>query len=467
MQRQLIKHVLGREDFGAEVTVAGWVRTRRDSKGGFSFVELNDGSSFSGLQVIADGGLANYESDVLQLTIGSAVRVTGELAESPGSGQRVEVKATEVVVFGFADPETYPLQKKRDLVRAAAGDRPSASPHQHARRRCSGAQRARLRHPPLLPGPRLPLPAHADDHGERRRGRRRDVPRHDARPRSAAAHRRRGRSTTARTSSARPTFLTVSGQLDAESYALAPRSGLHLRADVSRRELQHEAASRRVLDDRARDGLCRPRRQRGSRRGLCAVISCDTCSTPAARISSSSTSGWIETLLDTLTQVADTPFERITYTEAVDMLERADQDFEFPVALGRRSAVRTRALPHRDGHRKAHDRHGLPVRHSKPSTCAATTTGRRSRPWTCSSRRSARSSAAASARSVSTCWRQSMAAKGMDEEHYWWYLDLRRFGSAPHSGFGLGFERVVQFCTGMQNIRDVIPFPRTPRNADF
>ena len=113
MQRELIKHVLEREDFGATVTVAGWVRTRRDSKGGFSFVELTDGSTMIGLQVIADNELPNYEADVLSLTIGSSARITGTLTESPGKGLRVEIKATEVEPFGLADPEVYPLQKKR------------------------------------------------------------------------------------------------------------------------------------------------------------------------------------------------------------------------------------------------------------------------------------------------------------------------------------------------------------------
>ena len=113
MQRDLIKHVLRREDFGTTITVAGWVRTRRDSKGGFSFIELTDGSTMTGLQVIADNELPNYEHEVLSLTIGSSVRVAGTLTESPGKGQRVEIKATEVEPFGLADPESYPLQKKR------------------------------------------------------------------------------------------------------------------------------------------------------------------------------------------------------------------------------------------------------------------------------------------------------------------------------------------------------------------
>ena len=113
MQRELIKHVLRRTDYGATVTVAGWVRTRRDSKGGFSFIELNDGSAFDSIQIVADGDLPNYDRDIPRLHTGAAIAVTGELVESPGSGQRVEVKAAEIEVFGFADPESYPLQKKR------------------------------------------------------------------------------------------------------------------------------------------------------------------------------------------------------------------------------------------------------------------------------------------------------------------------------------------------------------------
>ena len=113
VKRTLIKHVLNSNAFGEPIKVAGWVRTRRDSKGGFSFVELNDGSSFSGVQVIVPGELENYESEVLLASIGSAIAVEGELVESPGKGQRVEVHATKVTVYGLADPDEYPLQKKR------------------------------------------------------------------------------------------------------------------------------------------------------------------------------------------------------------------------------------------------------------------------------------------------------------------------------------------------------------------
>ncbi len=166
MQRELIKHVLKREDFGATVTVAGWIRTRRDSKGGFSFIELTDGSTMTGLQVVADNDLPNYESDVLSLTIGSSARVTGTLTESPGKGQRVEIKATEVEPFGLADPETYPLQKKRvsfEHLREIAHLRPRTNTIGAVARVRNALS---VRDASVLPGPRLPLPPHPAHHGE-------------------------------------------------------------------------------------------------------------------------------------------------------------------------------------------------------------------------------------------------------------------------------------------------------------
>ncbi len=464
MQRQLIKHVLGREDFGAEVTVAGWVRTRRDSKGGFSFVEINDGSSFSGLQVIADGGLANYESDVLQLTIGSAVRVTGELAESPGSGQRVEVKATEVVVFGFADPDTYPLQKKR-----VSFERLREIAHLRPRTNTIGAI-ARVRNTLAYATHRFfqdrdflylqtPVITASDAEGAGAMFRVTSLD-PEAPPRTQGGSVDYGEDFFGR-----PTFLTVSGQLNAESYALALDRvytfGPTFRAENSntRRHLaefwmiEPEMAFADLGDnaDLAEDYV---------RHLVRSVL--DTCGEDVEFFNK-----WVDqTLLDTLTLVADTPFERITYTAAVDMLERADQEFEFPVhwgadlqseheryltetAIGKPTIVTDFPFEFKAFYMRRND--------DGKTVAAMDVLVPQIGEIVGGSQREERLDVLG----------QSMAAKGMDEEHYQWYLDLRRFGSAPHSGFGLGLERVVQFCTGMQNIRDVIPFPRTPRNADF
>jgi asparaginyl-tRNA synthetase len=463
MARQLIKYVLDRDDYGSKVTVAGWVRTRRDSKGGFSFIELYDGSSFTGLQVIADGALPNYEADVLRLTIGSAVRITGELTESPGKGQRVELKASTVDVLGFADPESYPLQKKRmsfEALRDIA--------HLRARTNALGAV-ARVRnalsfathrffqdrdflylHAPIITA------SDAEGAGEMFRV---STLNPESPPRSD------GSIDYSEDFFGRPTFLTVSGQLNAEAYALALDRvytfGPTFRAENSNTR-RHLAEFWMIEPEMAFADL-------GDNADLAEAYVLylvryvlEHCEDDLVFFDR-----WVdEGLLERLTSIADSEFERITYTKAIELLERADVDFEFPVHWG-------------GDLQSEHERYlteqvfGRPVtvtdfpfdfkafymrRNDDGTTVAAMDVlvpgvgeiiG--------GSQREERLDVLA----------DSMRIKGMDEDHYWWYLDLRRFGSTPHAGFGLGLERVVQFCTGMQNIRDVIPFPRTPRNAEF
>jgi asparaginyl-tRNA synthetase len=463
MARQLIKYVLDRDDFGAEVMVAGWIRTRRDSKGGFSFIELYDGSSFTGLQVVADSDLANYETDVLRLTIGSAARITGTLTESPGKGQRVELKATKVEAFGFADPDAYPLQKKRmsfEALRDIA--------HLRARTNALGAV-ARVRnalayathrfyqdrdflylHAPIITA------SDAEGAGEMFRVSTLDP---EAPPRT------NGSIDYSEDFFGRPTFLTVSGQLNAEAYALALDRvytfGPTFRAENSntRRHLaefwmiEPEMAFADLGDnaDLAEDYVLYLVRY---------VL--DHCEDDLVFFNR-----WVdEGILDRLTAVAASEFERITYTKAVELLETADAAFEFPVHWG-------------GDLQSEHERYLTEKVFERPVTVTdfpfdfkAFYMRRNDDDKTVAamdvlvpgvgeiiggSQREERLDVLA----------DSMRIKGMDEDHYWWYLDLRRFGSTPHAGFGLGLERVVQFCTGMQNIRDVIPFPRTPRNAEF
>jgi asparaginyl-tRNA synthetase len=463
MDRQLIKYVVDREDYGAEVTVAGWVRTRRDSKGGFSFIELYDGSSFDGIQVIADGALPNYEDDVLRLTIGSSVRVTGVLAESPGKGQRVEIKATQVEPFGFADPESYPLQKKRvsfEHLRDIA--------HLRARTNTIGAV-ARVRnelsyathrffqdrdflylHAPIITA------SDAEGAGEMFRVTTLD-PGVAAVGDDGVDH--------GQDFFGRPTFLTVSGQLNAEAYALALDRvytfGPTFRAENSntRRHLaefwmiEPEMAFADITDNA---DLAEEYVQYLVRYVL------DHCEDDLAFFDQ-----WVqEGIIDHLTHVADSEFERITYTEAIEVLEQSGQSFEYPVQWGADL-------------QSEHERYLTEQVFNRPVTVTDF-------PFDFKAfymRRNDDGKTVAAmdvlvpgvGEIIGGSQREerldvlldSMRIKGMDEDHYWWYLDLRRFGSVPHAGFGLGLERVVQFCTGMQNIRDVIPFPRAPRNASF
>ena len=464
MERQLIKHVLDREDFGAEVTIAGWVRTRRDSKAGFSFIELYDGSSFSGMQVVADGDLPNYESEILKLNIGSSARITGELVESPGKGQRVEIKATDVEVFGLADPESYPLQKKRmsfEALRDIAHLRPRTNTIGAAARVRNELTYATHRffqerdflylHTPLI------TTSDAEGAGAMFRVTMLDPA---APPRTTD-----GAVDYTEDFFGKPTFLTVSGQLNAEAYALAVDRvytfGPTFRAENSntRRHLaefwmiEPEMAFADLNDnaDLAEDYV---------RYLVRSVL--DNCGDDLEFFNK-----WVdESLLERLAGVADSDFERITYTEAVDVLERADQSFEFPVTWG-------------VDLQSEHERYLTETAFKRPVIVTDF-------PFDFKAFYMRRNDDGKTVGAMDVLVPQvgeiiggsqreerldvlaeSMAVKGMDEDHYWWYLDLRRFGTAPHAGFGLGLERVVQFCTGLQNIREVIPFPRSPRNAEF
>jgi asparaginyl-tRNA synthetase len=464
MKRELIKHVLTRDDFGSIVTVAGWVRTRRDSKGGFSFVELNDGSSFDGLQLIVDGSLPNYESEVQQLHIGAAVSATGELVESPGAGQRIELRALELIVHGLADPEDYPLQKKRisfERLRELSHLRPRTNTFgaiARIRNALAGSTHRFFQerdflylHTPIITG------SDAEGAGDMFRVTTLDPA---APPRTDSNEVDYGQDFFGR-----PTYLTVSGQLEAETYASAlsnvytfgptfrsenSNTRRHLaefwmiepemafadnvdNADLAEEYLRYVV--RRLLDENARD--------------------------------LEFFNQWVDKeLLGRLASVADHDFERITYGEAIDALERAEVDFEFPVHWG-------------SDLQSEHERHltetvfGRPVIVTDyPSDIKAFYMRRNDDGRTVAaldvlvsgvgeiiggSQREERLDVLV----------DSLERSGLEAADYWWYTDLRRFGSVPHAGFGLGFERLVQFATGMQNIRDVIAFPRTPNNAEF
>ena len=463
MERQLIKHVLGRTDFGATVTVAGWVRTRRDSKAGFSFIELNDGSSFSGIQIVAPGELPNYESVILRITIGASIMVTGELVESPGKGQAVEIKAAGVTVYGPADPEAYPLQKKRtslERLREIAHLRPRTNTIgavtrvrnvlAYATHRFFQERDFLYLHTPMI------TTSDAEGSGEMFQVTTLDL---EDPPRDGD-----GRVDYNEDFFARRAYLTVSGQLEAEAYALAMDRvytfGPTFRAENSntRRHLaefwmiEPEAAFF-DLDDNARlaeDYL----------RYLvkAALAECGEDLEFFNR--------WIDdSLLATLAAVAERPFERITYTEAIEILQKADAGFEFPTEWG--SDLQSEHEVY-----LAEQAFEAPVivtdypaeikafymrRNEDDTVAAMDVLVPRVGEIIGGSQREERLDLLAA----------GIDRHGLDPDLYWWYLDLRRFGSAPHSGFGLGFARLVAFVTGMQNIRDVIPFPRTPRNAEF
>jgi len=460
-----VKHVLSRRDWGAGVVVRGWVRSRRDSKGGFSFLDVNDGSSLSGIQVVADESLENYETDVKRLVTGCCVRVEGELRESPGKGQAVEVLARKLDVVGWVeDPETYPLQKKRhsmEFLREVA--------HLRARSNTFGAV-ARVRnclaaathaffqdrgflylHAPIITA------SDCEGAGEMFAVSALDPAKLPKTPGGEIDY--------SQDFFGRRTALTVSGQLSAETYACALTNvytfGPTFRAENSNTS-RHLAEFWMIEPEMA---FCdiegdMDLAEEYIKHLFRAVL--EQCPEDMAFFNT-----WIDkTVIETLTHIIESEFERITYTEAVEILTSSGETFEFPVTWGAdlqseheryltekhfRKPVIVRDYP------KEIKAFYMRLNDDGKTVAAMDVLVPKIGEIIGGSQREER-------RDVLEA---RMTECDLETKDYWWYLDLRKYGTVPHAGFGLGFERTIQFATGMANIRDVIPYPRTPKSAEF
>jgi asparaginyl-tRNA synthetase len=458
----LIRDILARPGAGGEVTVRGWLRTARHAKN-LSFLEISDGSCLSGLQVVAGPECARFEEEVRQLRTGCAVEARGELVDSPGQGQRFELHAREVSLVGGVEDD-YPLQKKRhgfEFLRTIAHLRPRTNTLGAVLRVRDEATRAindffHDRGFVQLHSPVITL-SDAEGAGNMFRVSTLDP---GAAPRNEA-----GEVDWKQDFFEAPSYLTVSGQLEAEIGALALSRvytfGPTFRAENSNTS-RHLAEFWMVepevafcdlsgLADLAEDFLKSVFRQVGER-----------CEEDLAffdkRIDDS--------VLSTLEHVVSEPFGRISYSEAVEILEKSGRSFEFPVSWGADLQSEHERFLTEEYFRKPLVVTDYPkgikafymYRNDDEKTVAAMDVlVPRIGEIIGGSQREHRLEVL----------RGSIAEQGLPEEQYWWYLDLRRYGSAPHAGFGLGFERLVQFMTGMANIRDVIPFPRVPGNAAF
>jgi asparaginyl-tRNA synthetase len=446
------------------VQAAGWIRTRRDSKGGFSFLEINDGSCFANLQVIADQGLANYASDIRRLHPGASVRVQGRLMASAGAGQAVELHATEVQVLGFCDPESYPLGKQRihfDRLRELA--------HLRARTNAFGAM-ARVRnvladeihrffqardflylHAPVITA------NDCEGAGAMFQVTTLDLARV---PRTAM-----GAVDYDQDFFGRRASLTVSGQLEGETYACALGDiytfGPTFRAENSntRRHLaefwmiEPEMAFADLQDDAAlAEALLK--------HTFAAVLR--RCPDDLAFFEQRLQPG----LLARLERLATSTFRTITYTEAVELLTKANRTFEFAPQWGMDL-------------QSEHERYLTEEVFQGPLTVI--NYPRAIKAFYMRRNDDERTVAAmdvllpevgeiiggSQREERLEVLERAIRDRGLDPATYNWYLDLRRFGSVPHAGFGLGFERLVQFCTGLHNIRDAIPYPRAPRTCEY
>jgi asparaginyl-tRNA synthetase len=463
LKRTRIVEILSSGEMGARFTLMGWVRTKRDSKGGFSFIEVNDGSCMSSLQIIADGKLPNYKDDIIALQTGCSIKVVGLLAASPGKGQRVELQAEEIKVVGWADPAVYPLQKKRhsfEFLRTIAHLRPRTNTFgavARVRNAMSYAIHTFFQergfiyiHTPIITG------SDCEGAGEMFRVTKFDL---DQVPQ------KNGHADFSKDFFGGPASLTVSGQLEAEIYALAMGDvytfGPTFRAEDSNTS-RHLAEFWMVEPEMA---FCDLEGNAELAAQLLKYIfnyvlkNCEEDMKFFNRFIDA-------TVLDTLEKLVAQDFEYLTYTEGIETLLKAEEKFEFPVSWG----YDLQSEHERYLCEKVFKKPVILVDYPKETKAFYMKLNE--------DRKTVRAMdvlvpkigeiiGGSQREDDHDTLVERIKEMNLNPDDYWWYLELRKFGSTPHSGFGLGFERLIQFVTGLANIRDVIPFPRTPGNVSF
>lgn len=460
-----IKDLLtGSVSIGTEITVRGWVRTRRDSKAGFSFLNIHDGSCFDGIQVVADQSLENYVSEIQHLSTGCSVSILGKLVQSQGKGQPVEVVAKQVQVLGWVDdPESYPVAKKRhtfEYLRTIAHLRPRTntfSAMTRIRNTCANAiHRYFNEHGFFWVNTPIITASDCEGAGELFR-----VSTLDAMnlPRTNS-----GAVDYSKDFFAAESYLTVSGQLNVEAYCLAMSRvytfGPTFRAENSNTSrhlaefwmVEPEIAFADLNDvvSVAEEFLKFVIKAVLDERGDDIAFFRDHID---------------KDCVNRLEAITKSEFQRIDYTDAIDILQRCKKKFDFSVKWGidlQSEHERYLAEEHVKGPvaitNYPKDIKAFYMRENEDGkTCAAMDL-----------------LAPGIGEIIGGSQRedrldildQKMQAQGI-AEGLWWYRDLRRYGTVPHGGFGLGFERLLNYITGMENIRDAIPYPRVPQSAPF
>jgi asparaginyl-tRNA synthetase len=447
---------------GTATSAFGWIKTRRDSKG-ISFIQLSDGSTFKDLQVVVDAGVLDAEL-LKKATTGACVRFDGEVVASPAAGQAVELKAHGIEIFGEADPATYPLQKKGasfEYLREIA--------HLRTRGNTFGAVfRVRNQlsqavhqffdkrgfhyiHTPIITA--------SDAEGA---GAMFQVT-------TSIEHNEKGysvkKANPAEDFFGKPAYLTVSGQLEAETMALGLTNvytfGPTFRAENSSTS-RHLAEFWMIEPEMAFCSLEGDMNLAEEFLKETIIHALDKCMPDLEFFNQR-----VEpNLLETLDHVVNSPFERMTYTEAVKHLENSGEDFEYPVAWG-------------TDLQSEHERWLTEVKVGRPVILTdypkeikafymrLSEDGRTVRAMDVLAPRIGEIIGGSQREERLDVLESRIQEMGLPLEPYWWYLDLRKYGSVPHAGFGLGFERLIMYVTGMKNIRDVIPYHRTPGSAEF
>jgi len=445
------------------VTVKGWVRTKRESKAGFSFLELNDGSCMRNLQILADGTLPNYQTEIQHLTTGCSIEVVGQIVDSPGSGQAVELKAHEIRIIGWADPNEYPLQKKHhsfEFLRQIA--------HLRSRTNTFGAV-CRIRdalsmaihqffhdrgflyiHTPLITA------SDCEGAGQLFRVTTLDMehlPTRDSRIDFQEDF------------FGKAAYLTVSGQLEAEVLACSLGDvytfGPTFRAENSN-TTRHLSEFWMVEPEMAFCDLERDMEVAEAFLKHLITTVLTRCSEDMEFFEQRIQKG----TLANLEGIVQRSYQRLSYTDAITLLQKSGESFDFPVEWGiDLQTEHERFLTERlyQGPAIIYDY----PKTIKPFYMYLNDDEKTVRAMDVLVPKTGEIIGGSQREDRYQVLLQRIGETGLDPREYGWYLDLRRFGSVPHAGFGLGFERLVQFVTGMANIRDVIPFPRTPKSAEF
>ena len=453
---------------GTSVTVRGWVRTRRDSKAGLSFIHVHDGSCFDALQVVAPASLPNYDREIRRLTAGCSVIATGELKPSQGQGQTVEVQAEQVEVVGWVDdPEAYPIQPKKtsfEYLRDVAHLRPRTNTLGAVARVRDCLSMAIHRyfhehgffwvHTPIITA------SDAEGAGEMFRVSTLDFVNLSSIPRTAD-----GRIDFSRDFFGKEAFLTVSGQLNVETYCCALSKvytfGPTFRAENSNTTrhlaefwmVEPEVAFADLSDDAdlAESFLKSIFTTLLTERG-------DDLKFFADRIDAQ--------CIARVEAFVKAAFRRMTYTDAIAALEASGRRFEFPVQWG---------MDLQSEHERwlTEEYVKAPVvvmdypKEIKAFYMRLNDDGKTVAAMDVLAPGIGEIIGGSQREERLEYLDRRLAELHLDPAHYWWYRDLRRYGTVPHAGFGLGLERTIIYATGMSNIRDVIPFPRTPGNASF
>ncbi len=448
------------ESIGKKFVIKGWVRTRRDSKGGFSFLEINDGSSFGNLQVIANNTLENYQTDILKIGTGCSVVIEGMIKGSPAKGQETELVADSVQVIGWADPNTYTMQKKGhtfEYLRTQAHLRPRTNTFgavARVRNQISKSIHDFYQEQGFL-YINTPIITPSDCEGAGHMFRVTTLDFLNPKTKAKAEDDFFGK----------PVFLTVSGQLEGETYACGLGKiytfGPTFRAENSNTS-RHLAEFWMVEPEVAFNDLIQNMDLAESfiKRIIRDVL--NNCGEDMQFFEERIEKG----LIQNLELVLNKDFKRISYTEAVEILKNSGQTFEFEVAWGKdlqSEHERYLAEKHFNGPVILYDY----PKEIKAFYMRLNDDGKTVRAMDVLVPRIGEIIGGSQREERLELLESRMRSAGLKPEDYWWYLDLRRFGGVPHSGFGLGLERCVQFITGMANIRDVIPYPRTPGSADF